>query len=326
MAISFIGQNAVAGNSLSIPTHAAGDLILIWAYRGSGATAITVPSGFTSVAAGAANTNASVLAWKIAASSSEVSGTWTNAELVDVHVYRGTHQTTPIGAFTATTDALTNYPIPALTLTNTSGSSWVAVEIGSRSNLSSPETPPSGMTNRSVASSASPMGKIAGHDTNGGVSSWSGGTGGPTAGFRWRMVTFEILAAPVTTMDASGALYIEPIAAIGSADLSISASGALFVDPVTPIGTTVSAMGASAALHVDPIRLIGNADLSLSVSGALHIADIAALGTLIFGTPTVIDVPPERTYIVASINRVSIVPAINRITTLPPFKNKVTVQ
>ena len=87
MSLSIIGTPAaVAGSSITLPTHAVGDIIVIFAYR-DGATAVptnptaggTVPAWVDIDAAAGANTNSARSAYFVATATNHTSGTWTNA-------------------------------------------------------------------------------------------------------------------------------------------------------------------------------------------------------------------------------------------------------
>lgn len=339
MAISRIGQNSAASTTVSIPAHVAGDLLLFFAYRSSSATVITVPGGVTSLSSVAANTNASAVGYKIASSSSETSGTWTNAESLIVVVYRGA---SGVGASSVVTNATTPFPYPSLTLNVTTGTSWVVAAVGVRIDLSAPETPPSGMTN--VSDIVITTGEAALHDTNGGVSSWAGGNGGSSGGFRYRIHTIEILAADtgiVGTLNATlgaltsastGQLAISGSLSAAFGALTASATAALEINGAASITLgelTSSAAGTLAitgALDATFGELTSTATGTLPITGGLS----ATFGELVLsaqgGEPQNIDVPPERTYNVPPINRVTFVKAVSRTYNVPPFNNEVTVK
>lgn len=166
--VQYIHSMTSESNSLStMPSHQAGDIIVMFAFRDGSTTAPTMPSGWSSLESAGANTCSGVLAFKVAASANETSGTWTSATLLVCHVYRGA--VVAAHSLTGASSATVNYP--ALTLQNTDGTSWVAGFAGHRSINGSLATPPTGMTNRRALEGATADG--AGHDTNGGVSSWT---------------------------------------------------------------------------------------------------------------------------------------------------------
>jgi hypothetical protein len=86
------------GNSGAIPDHDVGDVIVIAAPRAGSTTSPTIPGGWTSLSTGGNNSNISMsVAYKVAASDAEVSGTWTNASRLHIAVLRGTFRSTPHG-------------------------------------------------------------------------------------------------------------------------------------------------------------------------------------------------------------------------------------
>lgn len=170
---TLVGTATASATTVTVPAHQAGDLILIFAMHGGSGTLPTVPTGYTLVLAKA---NGTVLGtrsgYKIATSSSDTSGTWTNATEICCHVYRpaaGNVLAIGASAFNSSTTNTVNYP--ALTLLRTDGTSWVAGFAACGNTSETISTPPSGMTNESSITGASYA--AAGHDTEGGVSSWS---------------------------------------------------------------------------------------------------------------------------------------------------------
>lgn len=90
--ITYIGE-ATGTTSATLPAHQTGDLILAFAFR-DGSTSLPVqPSGWTSIDTAAANTCSARVAYKVAASGSETTGTWTSATTVIFLVYRGVNIT-----------------------------------------------------------------------------------------------------------------------------------------------------------------------------------------------------------------------------------------
>lgn len=227
MAISYVGQ-ATGTTSATLPAHQANDLIVGFAFRDGSTTLPTVPAGWTTQDSGSANANCLVLVSKIAASSGETTGTFTSATSVNFHVYRGIDLTTSIGAKAQGVSTTTSHTFPALTMQVTDGTSWVGAFIGSRAIDSAIETPPTGMTNRSTTLDATD--ETAGHDTNGGVSSWSSvgiTQGGTTTGSR--SVVYEIRAAASGINGAAAAtISFDGLAAAAIAISGLSASDISF--------------------------------------------------------------------------------------------------
>lgn len=99
MAISRVGSNAAEATTVTIPAgHQRGDIILIFAFRDGSVTNPTIPAGWTKITNTLDGTSCSVsIGWKIAISSSDTSGTWTNATHLQVIVYRGVDPVFPFG-------------------------------------------------------------------------------------------------------------------------------------------------------------------------------------------------------------------------------------
>jgi hypothetical protein len=170
MAISLVGSATVQDTSITIPSHQTGDLIFIFAGR-TNTTPATVPSGWVQAGpASGGNGVSAACGWKLAQSSSETSGTWTNASVLICAVYRAD---TGILAFSTAANGLTatGTSVQFLSLTNglvyRAGSldNWylgIAMQLNSANSL---ETAPSGMTN-AVVDSSSGVWKAVLHDTN----------------------------------------------------------------------------------------------------------------------------------------------------------------
>ena len=79
MAISVESSASAASTSLTMPTHQAGDLLVMMVARTTQAS-ITVPSGWRRFGGRSGGHGHNMLAAKRAGSSSETSGTWTGAE------------------------------------------------------------------------------------------------------------------------------------------------------------------------------------------------------------------------------------------------------
>lgn len=195
MALSYIASGGAQANTVTIPAgHAAGDLLLIFAFRDGSTTSPSIPAGWTSVGLNAGTLCASTVAYKIATSSSETSGTWTNADALVCNVYRGQfYSGTPVinsGGQTGTSSTVNYSGIVSMT---DAGNSWVVRFAGNTSIDTALETPPTGHTFR--AGNVGATCEVASFDTNGAVSSSSFGStsvGGTTGNYITK--TLEILA------------------------------------------------------------------------------------------------------------------------------------
>lgn len=180
MTVSYVSSSAVEANSITLPTHQAGDLIVIYAAANPQAT-ITIPSGWIVVSSRQNSASlSSIVAFRIAASSSETSGTWTNATHMCVGVYRDTDNYLVVnGANEAAANPTTTINYPALPISGAgpvmTTNNWVAAFGMASLNSTDFETAPSGMTNRTSLAGAS-VGEIVLHDTNGTVVSWTATT------------------------------------------------------------------------------------------------------------------------------------------------------
>jgi hypothetical protein len=163
---------SVEDDELSLSSHDDGDLIILLVYRDNSNAAPTVPSGWTLVTSVGNNTNFLGAYWRRATSSSETSGTWTNATHLACWVGRSTNYLIPGTAIIAN-GTNTTIPYSALTANNLGGATSVLIgAAGVRTNNTDAETAPSGMTNRTFVTGAS-TGELTVHDTGSAVSSWT---------------------------------------------------------------------------------------------------------------------------------------------------------
>jgi hypothetical protein len=239
---------AEATTIATMPTHASGDVLYMFAFRDGTAVAPTVPAGWTQIGSAAANSCAAILAYKIAASSSETSGTWTNASELVCQVYSGAYGKDFTFAFQTGSSATVTYP--ALPLINTSGSSLVAAFGGHRSINGSMGTAPTGMTQRANREGATA--DAAGFDTNGGVTSWSSqnvASGETASGYITCVVEVLSLSTAGIVLDSAQSTAVA--AASATLATAVSAGAYVFIDitcdsnvnisSVTFGGTTITA-------------------------------------------------------------------------------------
>ena len=196
-AITLVGT-ATGTTTATVPTHLAGDLIIICAYR-SNTTAASLPSGYSSILTKSGTTASIRVGYKIATTTNDSSGTWTNALALVCHVYRpSSGNTMGIGTSASAAQTTNTINYPALTLADGfSGNSWIAGFCGVSNTTNTIAVAPSGMTNESHETAAAAQ--CAGHDTEGGVSSWSS-TNATTTGTAGDSVscTVELMLLPVS--------------------------------------------------------------------------------------------------------------------------------
>jgi hypothetical protein len=194
-------SSAIAnGNTLSMPSHQPGDLLVAIAFRHDGTPAPSAVSGWRNIRAVSANGNGTRIAEKIAASANETFGTWTNASQVAVIVYRSGNyihcgfQQSQAG----TTDTVT---FNAITATNYVEQDLDRLHIGITSyvdNNTSAIAAPTGMVNIANVQGAS-AGCLSIHDTDGLRSSaWAVQSVSGSSLTAWRTNTVEIFDTRVS--------------------------------------------------------------------------------------------------------------------------------
>lgn len=236
-----------------------------------------------------ANTNSHALAAKVATSSSEGVGTFTNATTVITHVYRpkSGYVLAAGAAATPGTGSSTTVTYPALTLQDTGGNSVVVGFAGHRSTNTTLETPPAGMVNRSTAVDGTD--EAAGHDTNTGVSSWSAtavSVGGTSSG--WRATTVEVKVAPdlpPITGSLTATLAASALSAAAAVLVAGSLAATLAPATVTASGQVPVTGSASATLAPSTVSASAQAPITGSLSATLASATVSATGSV--GNPPI---------------------------------------
>lgn len=183
--MAFQSAASAEANTVTPPTHVAGDTLVAIVARHGSATAPTVPAGwlvmqYRPVTTGTV-TRCLIVAVKIAATSAETFGTWTNATHVMCAVYRTTNILVAGGSTSTAQNAATSVQYTALagqsvlTATTNRFALSSSLLIGAAyvtDNTSAITTPPSGMTHRATLTGAT-NGRLVLFDTNGSVASWS---------------------------------------------------------------------------------------------------------------------------------------------------------
>ena len=223
MTVSFVGSASAEATSLTLPAHQAGDLIVMLAGRTGSASAITVPTGwFGAVARGASSASPAlflVVAWKIATSSAEVSGTWTDASATQAVVVRDTlNYIVPGGAIfwfinnSVSVFYESLFAVGSSTSINSSGmrglSSFVMRFVVLNSNTSDGDAAPAGSTNI-VSFAGTGAVKLATHRTNTEVASISSATVTASASVGNVTATLEVLDTGISKA-AGGGMLVHP--------------------------------------------------------------------------------------------------------------------
>lgn len=123
--IQRIGSGTTEANTITIPAgHKQGDILLICAFRDGNTTNPTIPAGWTNITNTFDGTTCSVsCGYKVATSAAETSGTWSNASVLMVVVYRGAKQVSPFGTPTNTAATGANLTYGAVTMNRST--SWL---------------------------------------------------------------------------------------------------------------------------------------------------------------------------------------------------------
>ena len=93
MSISLVSNAQAAADTVAMPTHATGDLILVCTTNDNAATSPTLPTGYINLWALGSGTGAMTVGYKYAQSNAETTGTWTNSDQTSVTVWRGSANT-----------------------------------------------------------------------------------------------------------------------------------------------------------------------------------------------------------------------------------------
>ena len=207
MTISFIGSASAEADSLTLPTHQAGDLIICFGTRADSGVAPFIPTGWTSCGNGAGlNSDAYCIGYKIADSSSMASDTWTNSQLLVACVYRETDNYLFAGyrAGNRSTIGGTSAPnfrqkaVKNLNTVSFTESERMVRESGiviglitSPSIIVDLSPPPSGMTNRLVVTGTTSC-QIAVHDTGSPVNNFNSANATLSAATPWLTAVFDV--------------------------------------------------------------------------------------------------------------------------------------
>lgn len=227
MTVSFVGSASAEATSITLPSHQAGDLIVIFAGRTGSTGAPSVPAGWRFAAQSSQSgvtppAIAASVGWKIAASSAETSGTWTNADMVLAVVVRDDANLLVIGGIGKTTALSTtvNYqPLLANSGQSIQGmrwtSSYVLLPVMATSNTSDIDTPPTASTSKIVSLAGTAAIEMAIHRTNTEVASFASTNYTANESVRYATWTIEILD---TGYAKTAAASFRPVNIRGGAD------------------------------------------------------------------------------------------------------------
>lgn len=192
------GQNSAEAATVTIPSgHQAGDLLIIFAFRDGSATNPTIPAGWTNITNTLDTTSGSAsVGWKIAALSSETSGTWTNATGLMVVVLRSIDDSAPIMTNGTSNGVSTTITYAALTDANLRGATgyYLLAFAAHRSIDTAIDAPPTRMAN--ILSALGATQDMAAHAIETGTDNWAStnvSVGGTSSG--WVSIVLAIRPA-----------------------------------------------------------------------------------------------------------------------------------
>lgn len=149
MTIALQGSDTANSTTITMPSHAAGDLLLFFAYRDNSATVPTIPSGWVTRVSFSQSAGSLAIAYKHAQSNAETSGTWTNATQIFASVWRGDPNTLIFPNYISTNNATNttiNYAAQTANTFQAAASDQALVGWVANRNSANTLSSPSGMT------------------------------------------------------------------------------------------------------------------------------------------------------------------------------------
>jgi hypothetical protein len=211
--ISIVGSATNLGNTITMPTHAAGDLLVLFAYNDGASTAVTLPTGWVErygVAVGGAGYIR--IGYKYAASAAETSGTWTNADHIFAISMRGGSNTLLFPNFVSTntgTSTTINYAAQTASTFQTNADdqallSWVASR-----NSANTLTAPTGLTEeRAATDGANFVAQMCRQLAR--TTIWASTNVTVTNSALYRTVVLSVVESPVYGATGGGAMFFRP--------------------------------------------------------------------------------------------------------------------
>jgi hypothetical protein len=195
VAAATTANNSVSTTTLNLPTHQAGDILVAFGFREFGSVPQITGTGsaaFVSLASQTQTGAASAVFVALATSSSMTAPLASSQSGFIVLSYRGTRSGGGVGTPAVRVGAVSTATIPALSMRDASGASWVGILAAQKTFLLGIEVPPAGFTNR--ADFGSGNSRLAAHDSAAGVTSFAGATVALPDANEWAAYALEILA------------------------------------------------------------------------------------------------------------------------------------
>jgi len=211
--ISIVGSATNLGNTITMPTHAAGDLLMMFAYNDGASTAVTLPTGWVERYGVAVGGSGYIrIGYKYAASAAETSGTWTNADHIFAISMRGGSNTLLFPNFVSTntgTSATINYAAQTASTFQTNADdqallSWVASR-----NSANTLTAPTGLTEeRAATDGANFVAQMCRQLAR--TTIWAATNVTVTNSALYRTVILSVVESPVYGATGGGAMFFRP--------------------------------------------------------------------------------------------------------------------
>jgi len=170
----FVSAASAAANTVALPTHAAGDLIVVFLFNDNSATVPSPPSGgWTALSTSTSSAfQAYRIVYKFATSGSETLGTSTSATGVSATVYRGVNAISPFGN-SASANTISQSYITYPSISTVASTSWIVLLAGCSASGAAILTTPSDATNRTTTVGGSNT--VTANDTNApvGTTTWA---------------------------------------------------------------------------------------------------------------------------------------------------------
>lgn len=217
MAISRISSATANANTVTIGTHAKGDLLMIFGYRDASATAPTLPAGWYNLLATPTSSPSLVVGWKIAASSIETIGTWTNANTLHSVVYRAgtgnivipTIISTAIG--TSTTPSF-GAPAVAGTFPTNQDDYWIVGMMGMRNSSNNLQSATwTGLSNVTSSTDGSSWQVVVNDSNATRANAWTSQSATVTTSATWRSAVVGLIEFPTQSASGGGLIIPRPM-------------------------------------------------------------------------------------------------------------------
>ena len=216
MTISRVSSATANANSVTFGTHAAGDTIIIAGYRDSSNSGPNVPAGWYVVFSGGGNSTGFSIAWKIATSAAETSGTWTNATSLHAIVYRPASGKVVYPAYYSGNSAVSvSVNIAAQgagTFAIGSDDLWLLALIAQRNSSNSLNTATwTGLTNVSSSTDGSSWQFVANDSNSTRTTAWASTTATVTNSASWQTRLFGLQEVPHPSSGGGGLILPRPM-------------------------------------------------------------------------------------------------------------------